>query len=247
MKRLRVVLIDDELSAIANLRHALKKHDVEIVSHAFNVDDGINQIKEHRPDLVFLDIAMPVKSGFDLLNEIDQIDFEIIFVTAFDKYALKAIEFCALGYILKPIDNEKLSLALQNVYARIVSKSDHIPYHVLKENFQDKNLDDNKLSIKTSKGIEFVKIRDIIRIEADGKYSRVYLNQVPFIHSSNNIAHFERLLEDHYFFKTHKSHMIHLKYFKSHDNESGIQMVNGISIPLARRKKSEFLEIIKSK
>lgn len=246
MNPLKVVLIDDELSAIANLRHALSKYEVDIVSHAFNVDEGIRQIKTHQPDLIFLDIAMPVKSGFDLLKEIDKIDFEIIFVTAFDKYALKAIEFCALGYILKPIDADKLASAMEYVRTRIISKSDSVPYHALKENILSQDASENKLSIKTSKGIEFVLIKDIVRIEADGKYSRVFLKDSPFIHSSKSISHFEKMLEDHYFFKTHKSHIIHLKYFKSYDNENGITLINGGTIPLSRRKKTEFLDEIKA-
>lgn len=243
MELLRTIIIDDELRARENLKLKLLACELElnIVAEASSVDEGIDRIKSENPDLVFLDIAMPVKNGFDLLAEIDEINFEIIFVTAYDTYAVDAFEHNAVGYVLKPIADEKLIKAVSAAYQR---KEESDRYGHLEKLIEHLDQSPQRLTIKSTNGIEFREFDDIIRLESDGNYTIFHSVKARKIISSSTIGSYEELLLRNGFFRTHRAHMINTKYFRTYNKAGFLTLVDGHTVPVAKRKKSDFLKFI---
>ena len=243
MDWIKVVIIDDEFRARENLKLKISslKLDIEIVGESDCVEDGLLCIKDNSPDLVFLDIAMPRQSGFDLIRQLSKIDFEVIFVTAFDTHAIKAFEHNAIGYILKPIDNEKLETAISNAIDKIDLKrgSDRIDALL-------KHLDKPKQSItvNTTESIEIRDEEEVIRFESDGGYTHIYLADGSKLYSSVSIGSYETQLMLSKFMRVHRSHLINLKYFRSYLKSGTIMLKDGAQVPLSKRKKTEFLKLI---
>jgi two-component system LytT family response regulator len=242
------ILVDDEENLRLSLANKLTKNcpAIEIVGMASNVTQAYELIVNKKPSVVFLDVEMPVESGFDLLRKFLHISFEVIFVTGYDSYAIDAINFCAIGYLLKPVDDDLLIKAVSNIVnkqERDVQKN----LDVLLSNVKEADNHNHKLAIPTMTGIDFVTVDDIIRFEGVNKYTVINLKSGSQITSSYNIGVYKKMLEKHNYYMPHKSHLINLNHLKKYTREGTIILSDDSNVPVSTRKKSEFLEIVKSK
>lgn len=243
--KLRTVIVDDEHDAVNFIESIVNEYceNIEIAGKAHSAIQGIEVISKEKPDLVFLDVEMPHGSGFDLLAAFPDKDFDVIFITAFNHYAIKAIKFSAVDYILKPINiNEFLEAVKKVEEAREGKISSNVNFHTLFENL--KTGIPSKLAIPTSSGMEYLNTRQIIRIEADRSYSWFYMDGGEKYLVSRNLKEYQELLSDRNFFRTHNSHLINLEHVKKYIRHEGgyIEMTDGSNVPISRGKKDVFLE-----
>ncbi len=246
MKKIKAILIDDEAKALEGLQIKVNKYfpEIEIVAMCSNPKKAVETINNEQPDLVFIDIEMPVLSGFDVLAKINNPTFEIIFVTAYNNYAIEAIKSCAIGYIVKPIDNDELKLAVNNAIKNINQKTAFEKNLQLLSHLGSKSTK-VKIAVPSQKGLTFIKTDTIIRFEGVDGYTNIYcVDEKPFL-SSYSIGKFCKLLENTDFFLCHKSHLINLHFVKSLYNEGSIEMIDRSTITCARSKKNELLEKMK--
>jgi len=246
---IKTLIIDDE----AKLRDVLKMKlerccpEVEVVGLAMNAGDAYNKIIDKKPQLVFLDINMPGETGFELLNRFDKINFEIIFATGYNEYALDALKVSAVDYVLKPIKNEDLINAVNKAIIRIQDRQKIEKYDVLKHNINNLGDQAAKVAIPGSNFIDFITISDIVRCEGWNKYTKIHTKDQNVIVSSYNIGVFKDMFEPYDFYSTHKSHIVNKNYIKKYLKEGIIIMMDDSEVPLARRRKEEFTEkILKS-
>src|SRR5688500_18275604 len=193
---IKALIIDDEKNNIGNIERLLVQHNlpVTIVGSATNADDGIKAILEHHPDLLFLDIQMPEKNGFDVLKALPHHNFEVIFVTAFDQYGIQAVKFSAIDYLLKPVNPDELKIAINKVAAKLSSKKDNLQLENLMQLIRDKDAKkDHKLALATTKEIRFVNTSDIIRCESSNAYTQFFLTDGKNILVSKPIFEYEEL------------------------------------------------------
>jgi len=244
-KKLKTIIIDDEHNAVEFISSVIADHcpELEIAGKAYNVDEGIRKIEELKPDLVFLDVEMPNGTGFDLLAHFPEKDFDVVFITAFNHYAIKAIKFSAVDYILKPLNITEFINAVKKVLQKR-SESKHQgddSIKVLMENLRSSV--PSRLAIPTSEGMEYLNPKEIIRIEADRSYSWFFLTGDRKILVSKNLKEFQDLLGDRSFFRSHNSHLINLKFVRKFVRKEGgfIEMTDGEQIPISRNRKDIFL------
>ena len=241
----RTLIIDDEIRARETIQALLEiycKDTAQVVGQAKNMRTGIEAIREHKPDLVLLDIKMPDGSGFDLLARYGKIDFKVVFITAFEEYAIQAFKFSAIDYILKPINiNEFISAVDKVVDKRTSNQNRNVNYEALLENI--KSTLPGKLAIPTSDGMEYLNTKDIIRVEADRSYSWFYLKDRRKLLVSKNLKEYQELLSDRNFFRTHNSHLINLEHVKKYIRSQGgaIELIDGSQVPISRGKRDLFL------
>ncbi|MFM9911603.1 MAG: LytR/AlgR family response regulator transcription factor, partial [Chitinophagaceae bacterium] len=195
--------------------------------------------------LIFLDIEMPQMNGFEMLNKLTDKNFHIIFTTAYDQYAIKAIKYAAFDYLLKPVDIEELKSAVDKIN-KIENNQTKKQVELLQQNMQHPKKLLNKLAIPTLEGLLFYEINDIIHLEANSNYTNIYLTNKAKITASKTLKEFEELLPNDIFFRTHHSHVINLNYIKRYIKGDGgqIELQNGTYIDVSRRKKDEFLKVI---
>ena len=243
---MKAVIVDDEQMSRNTLRKILELYcpEIHIVGEAASAEEAFTLINEKTPEIVFLDVEMPFGSGFDLLTRFSKIDFEIIFVTAFDQYALKAIRCCALDYLLKPINAEELIEAVKKLKQKKRTITDKLRVETLLRNLQMQDVSKNQIVVPTSDGFEFVEINEIVRFEADGRYTRIHLTGGTNILICKNLKEFETLMDGHNFFRTHHSHLVNMKYVKKFIKLDGgfLKMKEGDTVPISRRKKESFLK-----
>jgi two-component system, LytTR family, response regulator len=246
---LKAVIIDDEPHAREKMLLLLQKYcpEVVVMATAKDATEGLSIIARHQPDLVFLDIEMPVLSGFDLLRQLESINFEIIFATAHDQYAIKAIKFSALDYLIKPIDFEQMQNAVHKAAKRIEEKTSAIQYQVLKENLQHTQTPMEQLAIPAQSGMLFVKVSDILYCEADSNYTHIYFTNKQKIVSSRVLKEYEELLKDNGFIRIHHSHLINRAHVAQYiKGEGGLVILRGgVSLSVSRRKKEEVIDKLK--
>lgn len=243
---INAIIIDDEQLSRDVLRKSLQLFcpDVSIVAEAAGADEGKLLIETLKPNLVFLDIAMPGKSGFELLKNLDKIDFEIIFVTAHDEYTIQAIRYSAVDYLLKPFNENELMNAVERVKKKIKDNTGQINMDVFLHNiFQKLPNDQMQLCVASSKGYQIIKITDIICCEAQNSYTIFHLLNNQQIVSSKPIGDYEALLSDACFVRIHKSWLINMKHLKEYrKGEGGIAlMTNNKELEVSRRKKEHFV------
>jgi two-component system LytT family response regulator len=244
-KKLKTIIVDDEPNAVDFISSIIGEYcpDLEVVGKASNVSEGIQKIQETKPDLVFLDVEMPNGTGFDLLAHFPEKDFDVVFITAFNHYAIKAIKFSAVDYILKPINITEFIEAVKSViHKRSTSyMQSNEGFKALMENL--KSAYPSRLAIPTADGMEYLNPKDIIRIEADRSYSWFYLAGNRKILVSRHLKEFQDLLGDRYFFRPHNSFLINLKYVRKYVRKEGgyIEMQDGAQIPVSRNRKDLFL------
>ena len=244
-RKLKTVIIDDEHDAVNFIGSIIGEYcpSLEVVGKAHNVLEGVAVITDKKPGLVFLDIEMPNGTGFDLLSHFPEKYFDVVFITAFNHYAIKAIKFSAVDYILKPININEFIEAVNRVVQKRMDKSPagDESFRMLMENL--KSAHPTRLAIPTSDGMEYLNPKDIIRIEADRSYSWFHITGNRKILVSKNLKEFQDLLSDRYFFRSHNSHLINLKYVKKFIRRDGgyIEMLDGEQIPISRNRKDLFL------
>jgi len=241
---LRVVIIDDETDAINFIASIIEEYcsDLEIVGTANSAIEGTKIINVKHPDLVFLDVEMPHGNGFDLLANFPEKSFDVVFITAYNHYAIKAIKYSAVDYILKPVNINEFLDAVRKVKEKRTNKeSFHLNYYTLLENLKSNT--PSKLAIPTSEGMEYLNTDEIIRIEADRSYSWFHMTHGKKYLVSRNLKEYQELLDDHNFFRTHNSHLINLDHVKKYVRQEGghIVMDDGSSVPISRSKKDLFL------
>ena len=244
---MRAIIIDDEKKGREILKSLIETYckEVEIIAQAASADEGYELIQKHEPDLVFLDVEMPGGNGFSLLERFNEITFQIIFTTAFDEYAIKAIKFHALDYLLKPIDIDELRVAIENVKKALKEeKGGGNRYAELVQSRKMEHL--GKLALPIKDGIIYLSISEIVRVESDGAYSIFYTDCGKKHLSSKNLGEYEEILPPLGFFRVHRSHIVNVKKVKKFIRSDGnfIEMEDGSRVEIARRKKDEFLEMM---
>lgn len=244
---IRAIIVDDEEYNRENLNSLIDEYcaDVKVVGLADSVDTAFTLIKSQKPDLVFLDIKMPKKDGFKLLESLNEINFEVIIVTAYNQYAIKAIKFCAVDYLLKPIDIVELTNAVENVSRRIKQKLENDRLRQLTNFFN--NSTPTKIGLASQHRVDFVEISDINRCESDDNYTHFFLNNGEKMTVSKTLKEFEELLVDYGFIRTHQSHLVNSSHIKSYQKSDGgnITMNDGTVIPISRTKRNEIIGLIK--
>jgi len=247
MEQIRAILTDDEEAARNVLFQLLNRECpiVEVIARCNDVSSTVLAIKEFKPDVVFLDIQMPHYAGYEIVDFFDVIDFEIIFVTAYDQYAIKAFELNAVDYLVKPISRQRLALAVEKLQNKINNRNTVKQYHLLKQALQNKKVEHIVIAELGKQNI--IKLADIIGIEACGAYSFIHLAGNEKLTVTKNIRQFESLLpEDGTFFRAHKSWIIHKRHIKHYAKlKLEIELSEGITARLSRYKKEEFEELVK--
>lgn len=247
MNKLTAILVDDERSGRENLSGLLLEHcpQVEILAEAVDVVAAIKLVKTHNPQLVFLDIEMPGETGFSLLEHFQDYSFEVIFVTAYDNYAIKAIRFSAADYILKPINIFELKAAVEEVARRIQKK---IENEQLKQLFHNVKFPQNpKIGLPTNDRVEFVEVSKIIRCQGESNYSHIFFENKKSLLVAKTLVEFEELLKEHDFLRIHKTHLVNMRHVSAYVRNDGGRLVlsNGDEIAVSRRRKESVAERLK--
>jgi two-component system LytT family response regulator len=240
------LLIDDEERGIDVLDKLIKSYcpDLNVVGFATDIVAGEVLIRKHKPDVVFLDIAMPRGNGFQLLEKFGHFDFEVIFVTAYSEYAIKAIRFAALDYLLKPINVEDLQNAVQRLTLKLATRLLHNPLRHLKELLVHE-LPFPKIVLSDLTGHYFVNINDIVYCEADVNYTYFYMNDKTKYTVSKALKEFEKLFDKHFFFRIHKTFLVNLNHVLLVNKDFQVIMSNKSELPLSFRKRTEFFNMLK--
>ena len=243
----KAIIIDDEAKGRLALKQKLADYcpEIEVVAEADNGPEGIFLIEHHHPRVIFLDIEMPRMNGFDMLNEIEEKNFHIIFTTAYDQYAIKAIRFAAFDYLLKPVDIEELKAAVAKIDT-VKNTQVKKQVEMLRQNMQQPKVQLHKLAIPALEGLFFYDINEVVQLEANSNYTNIYFSNKTKIVASKTLKEFEELLPEEIFFRTHHSHIINLNYVKRYIKGDGgqIELQNGNYVDVSRRKKDEFLKVM---
>ncbi|HET6768655.1 MAG TPA: LytTR family DNA-binding domain-containing protein [Chitinophagaceae bacterium] len=247
----RILIVDDEAAASNILKMLIEKHvpAAKDIKTCNSPEEALTIIQEWQPDLLMLDIEMPNMNGFDLLNRVGNSDFDVVFTTAYDKYAIKAIRFSALDYLLKPVDIAEL----QNAINKHIIKRFQPPREQQKlvsnliSNLQQKDQTGFKLALSTTEGVFFFIPSEIIRLEGESNYTRFYFaSQKPML-VSRTLKEYEDILSEHDFIRAHKSHLVNKKFVKYLDKEGLLWLTDGSHIIVSRRKKEEVLKELSNK
>lgn len=244
MDKMKAIIVDDEERARRALETLLTTHcpEIEITAQCAGVAKAVLAIRQQQPDVVFLDIEMPEFNGFELLNFFDEVNFQIVFVTAYSEYAVQAFECSAVDYLLKPVQVEKLKAAVAKVKLQLNNGHMLQRLQVLQQNYQANQF--HKIALPVSDGLLFVEINNLLQLQAQGAYTQVFLADGSNLLVSRKLKFFEDLLlRRKNFFRIHRSHLINLNYIKKYNRlESFIEMDNGNSMPVAKERKKEFEE-----
>jgi two-component system LytT family response regulator len=236
------IIIDDEPHNIINLQRLLEKYcpEVIIVGSSSDANQGITLIKNNQPDLVFLDIQMPHKDGFQLLQALDSYDFEVIFVTAFSQYGIQAIKFSAIDYLLKPIDFEELKKAVAKTSERLKHKNQNLQLQNLLHHLKEtNNSSEHRIAISSLKETRFVYVKNIVRCESENSYTLFFTDEGETIISTVPLYEYDEMLSMYGFIRCHQSHLVNKKHVKSLLKEEGYTLLlyDQIRIPVSRNKK----------
>lgn len=244
----KAIIIDDEnrtRDLIAKMINSFGL-DIEAIPAGENVQSGIRAIEEHQPDIVFLDIQMPDGTGFDLLKAVPNKNFEVIFITAHEEFAIKAIKFSALDYILKPVDPEELKNAVENALKTMNHKRDESQFEALQNNISAQQK--RRLVLKTQESVHVVDLDQIIRCESDRNYTSFYLTENRKILVSKTLKEFETLLIGYNFIRVQQSHLINLDFVDRYNKGNGgsVVMRDGSEVPLSPAKREIFFKILEN-
>lgn len=243
---LKVIIIEDEPHGRETLKNLLTDYceDISILEMCATVHEGIEAIQTHHPDLVFLDIELHTGNGFEILEKVERHDFEVIFTTAFENYAIKAIRFSALDYLLKPIDIAELQEAVQKARDRRRGMDTNRNLINLIRNMN--SLQHKTITLSTSEGLEFVDVNDIIKLEASGSYTYFHLKNNRKMLVSKNLKEYETLLSDSHFYRIHHSCVINLNEVEKYVKMEGgyIVMKDGSQASVSQKRKDKFIELM---
>lgn len=243
---LKTVLVDDDESNLSSLSEKLGRHcpQINIIARCDNATDGIKAIESLQPEVVFLDIEMPVMNGFLMLQQLSYKNFELIFVTAYDHYAIKAIRYSALDYLVKPVEIEELKAAVAKAEINQQNRAGNSQIELLLDHLQKKQ--QRRISVPTFDGLQFITIDDIIYLEASNNYTYIYLLTSQKFLVSRTLKDFEELLPSETFVRIHHAHIINKSFVDRYIRGDGGQVVmsNGAVLDVSKRKKSDFLQAI---
>jgi two-component system LytT family response regulator len=247
MESLKAIIVDDEKSSLQNLQQKLTEFcpDIQVMAFSEKPEEAILLIRQHKPDVIFLDIEMPRMSGIRMLEELTDYSGEIIFTTAYNHYAVEAIRISAFDYLVKPVSITDL----QNAVARLVKykqSETRERLDILRQSLSDTKSQDDKIAVPTSEGLEFIQIKNIVHIESSSNYSKIFLAGGKNMLVTKLLKDFEDMLLPYRFYRVHNSHLINLSYIKKYIRGDGGQVVmqDDTFIDVARRKKEEFLRLI---
>jgi len=243
---IKAIIVEDEKRSSQLLSNLLKEYcaGVELSGMASTVTEAFQLIKKNHPDVIFLDIEMQKETGFDLLAKFDEIKFEIVFTTAYENYALKAIKFCAIDYLLKPIDVEELKAAVSKVERNHQKNRLNKKLEALRQNMHNANPEQFRIALPSTEGLSIIRVNEILYLKSDRQYTIFYLKSGDKIMTSKNIGEYEELLLEHNFFRVHHSFLINLGEVKKYLRGDGgyAVMSNGEQIDVSKRKKDAFLK-----
>ncbi len=246
---IRAIIIDDELHCISRIKKLLAEYHSQtvVLAGAFqNVADGLKGIRELKPELVFLDVQINEETGFDLLRSLPEINFEVIFTTAFEKYAVQAFKFSALDYLLKPVDPDDLQRSLTRLQEKLSKEELTKKMEVLFHNLKEIRGYSKKISIPTLNGYEFLQVSEILHCQSNINYTTIYLKDHRKLTVAKTLKEFEDLLSDYNFYRVHNSHLINLAYLKNYHKGKGgsVVMIDDTEIEVSLRRKEGLLQKI---
>lgn len=242
---INAIIIDDEQHCIDRLSALIISHfanSITIAATASSVKEGIRVIREHQPQLIFLDVQIHDRTGFDLLRECGNINFKIIFTTAYDRFAIQAIKFSAIAYLLKPIDQDDLAEAVEKLEKTTIENTG-LMAGVIQNNLSS-NAKKKKLTIASGNELIFLNIEEIVRCHSDINYTTIYKMDKQKIVVAKTLKEFEELLCDHDFYRIHNSDLINLAYIKSYNKGKGgsVFLADGTELEVSTRRKEDFLK-----
>lgn len=244
---IKALIIDDEQHCIDRLAHLVATHctdSVELCGSFKTVDEGYKAIKAIQPQLVFLDVEIQDKTGFDLLQQLPEINFEVIFTTAYDKYAVQAFKFSALDYLLKPVDADDLQQAMHKLNQKLSQQQLSQKFDVLFHNLKNIQGTSKKICVPVVSGLVFIQVSDILRCESEVNYTTLFLKNKQKLLVAKTLKEFEEMLTEYNFYRVHNSHLINLAYIKNYNKGKGgfVVMEDGTEIEVSTRRKEEFLK-----
>lgn len=244
---IRAIIVDDEERARDVLANLLAEYcpEVQIIASCATVPDAVIKINQLEPDVVFCDIEMPDYNGFELLSFFKKVEFEIIFVTAYSEYALRAFEVSAVDYLLKPVEIEKLEAAVAKLSSNLKGSSMQNRLDTLKQNLRTDEI--QKIAFPHKEGLTFIDVNDIMLVEADGSYANIWMNDGKRILVSKKLRFFEEALADKkVFFRVHRSNLININYITEYiRSDNSILLEKGKAVSISRDRKADFEEFIK--
>ena len=245
---IRTLVIDDESAFIGNLEAMLQQRpqEIEIIGEARSVAEGLEKIESLEPELVFLDIQMQDGTGFDLLRKCDHQDFKVIFVTAFDRFAIEAFKFSAVDYLLKPVISDDLWAAVARARQELKQSDLRMQMNILVDHVSDLNKSQKKLVLRESDSLHLVKLEDILWCTAEGSYTSFHMVGKRQIMVSTHLKEYEDMLESNGFFRAHRSHLVNLSKIERFDKREGgiIYLEGNIPLPVSVRKKEKLLKLL---
>ncbi len=247
--KIRTIIVEDEVNARKAMENMLDFYfsSIEIVGTAGNVADGVKLIKKELPDLLFLDVHLPDGTGFDLIKKVADLDFNLVFVTAHNEYALKAIKLSALDYILKPVSPKELNSAIIKVQKALENKEQiNLQLETCVENVKENN-QQKKIILNTSDSVFVVELEKLVRCEASENYTLIIVDGKEKIMMAKTLKEFEEMLSGYGFFRTHQSHLINLNYVETFDkSNNNILLKTGENVVVSTRKKESFLKALQN-
>ncbi|MCB0836973.1 MAG: response regulator transcription factor [Bacteroidetes bacterium] len=245
---MKLVLIDNESSIHEVLRNMLSLYcpRVQIIGEAFGVAEGLALLSDTQPDCVFLDVEMDDGTGMDLLKQVSDRDFEVVFITAYDHYALDAFRFSALDFLLKPIDPDELMRAVEKVEKTVSKSRLSERISILENNLQTISSDSQKIVLKDTESIHILKISQILYCQAEGSYTHFHIDDGRNILVSRNLKEYEKLLKPHRFFRSHHSYLVNINQIIRFDRSEGgiLVMTNKAHLPVSNRRKDQLMDIL---
>lgn len=248
---INAIIVDDEAHCVSRLSGLLQEHcksSVRILDSFDTVDKAIDGSLRLRPDLVFLDMQIHNKTGFDLLKSFDEIKFDVIFTTAYEKYAVQAFKFSAIDYLLKPIDGTELKNAIDKLQERLSTLETAKKIDMLFNNMKATQGAQKRIGVHTINGITYIAVSDIIRCESDINYTTIYLKDHKKMVVAKTLKEFDELLSEYNFFRVHNSHLVNLSLVKHYHKGKGgyIVMEDGSEIAVSTRRKDDLLQRLSS-
>ncbi|MCB9081525.1 MAG: response regulator transcription factor [Lewinellaceae bacterium] len=243
---LKAIIVEDEFHSRETLKSFLESYcpEVVLVDTAAQVNEAVEKISLLRPDLVFMDIELQAGTGFDVLSRLTHLDFHLIFTTAFEHYAIKAIKFSSIDYLLKPIDLDELMAAVQKVKRLKDSQNQSELLDNLLQNMRAGSMEGHKICLSTAEGVEFLPAKEILFCEANGSYTKFHLADGRLLIVSKNLKEYENLLLDHRFMRVHNSFLINLNEVKKYVRADGgyIVMNNDKMVSISPSRRDDFLK-----
>ncbi|HVX25302.1 MAG TPA: LytTR family DNA-binding domain-containing protein [Parafilimonas sp.] len=245
----KAIIVDDEQHCIDRLGNLLKNYcgdSIELCGSFHSVEEGLKAVNSVKPNLVFLDVEIKDKTGFDFLKHLPEINFEVIFTTAYDKYAVQAFKFSAIDYLLKPIDAEDLQAAVKKLNEKISQKDLAHKFDTLFYNLKNIQNPSKRICVPVLTGFVFIQIDDIIRCESNVNYTTLFLKDKQKLLVAKTLKEFEELLKEYNFYRIHNSHLINLACIKTYHKGKGgtVTMLDGTEVEVSTRRKDEFLKKI---